>query len=57
MDLAVYMMTATIVVFMLGAAIALGIAIASGQFKNLDAASCLVLEDDDPMPTRWDGDR
>jgi nitrogen fixation-related uncharacterized protein len=57
MDLSVYLIAATVVTFMLGAAIACALAFATGQFNDLDAAARVVLDGDEPMPTRWDGDR
>jgi len=57
MDLAVYLVGATVVTFMVGAAAALWIAVVSGQFKNLKDAALVVLDYDDPLPTRLEGDR
>ena len=51
MDMAVYLVTATIVTFTVGAAFALWYSIADGQWKRLDRAALVVLDDDDPMPT------
>ena len=51
MDMAVYLVTATIVTFTVGAAFALAYSIAAGQWKHLDRAAGVVLDDDDPAPT------
>lgn len=51
MDLAVYLVTAVITVFAVIALVSLWFSIASGQWNNLDAASRVVLEIDDPMPS------
>lgn len=56
MDLAVYLVGATVITFMVGAAAALWIAAASGQFKNLKHAALVVLDGDDPLPTRLEGE-
>jgi nitrogen fixation-related uncharacterized protein len=50
MDLSVYLVTATIVTFAVGAAFALWYSIADGQWNHLDRAALVVLDDDDPMP-------
>jgi nitrogen fixation-related uncharacterized protein len=50
MDLAVYMIQVVFVLFFVGAAFALAASIVAGQWKDLDAASRLVLEIDDPYP-------
>jgi nitrogen fixation-related uncharacterized protein len=50
MDLSVYLVTATITTFTVGAAFALWYSIADGQWKHLDRAARIVLDDDDPMP-------
>jgi nitrogen fixation-related uncharacterized protein len=47
MNLAVYLMVATISVFALGALFALAWSIAAGQWKNLESGSRIVLEDDE----------
>jgi len=47
MNLAVYMMVATIGVFALGAAFALAWSVAAGQWKNLSEGSRIILEDED----------
>lgn len=62
MDLAVYLISATVTCFLVGATVALTIAALTGQFSDLDAAARLVLEIDEPMPTharhsQWEGDR
>ena len=56
MDLAVYLVGATVVTFMVGAGVALALAIASGQFKDLKSAALVVLDGDDPMPVRMEGE-
>lgn len=56
MDLAVYLVTAVIVTFAVGAAVGLWLSIAGGHWKNLDHAAALVLDvDTDPAPTRDKG--
>jgi nitrogen fixation-related uncharacterized protein len=50
MDLAVYMIQVVFVVFFIGAAFALAASIVGGQWNDLDAASRLVLEIEDPYP-------
>ena len=57
MDLAVYLIGATVVTFMVGAGAALVLAIASGQFRDLKSAALVVLDGDDPMPVRMEGER
>ncbi len=57
MDLAVYLIGATVVTFMVGAGVALALAMATGQFRNLNSASLVVLDGDDPMPVRMEGER
>ena len=57
MDLAVYLVGATVVTFMVGAGVALTLAIATGQFKDLKSAALVVLDGDDPMPVRMEGER
>ncbi|TLM98222.1 MAG: cbb3-type cytochrome oxidase assembly protein CcoS [Actinobacteria bacterium] len=52
MDLAVYMVAATFVVFSVGALVALAWSFASGQWRDLDSAKYLVLAEDDPEPVR-----
>lgn len=51
MDMAVYLLTATIATFTVGAAFALAYSIADGQWKHLDHAARVVLDDNDPEPT------
>lgn len=51
MDLAVYLLTAVITVFAIIALVALWFSVASGQWRNLGAASRVVLDIDDPMPS------
>jgi len=46
-NLAVYMMVSTIGIFMIGAAFALAWSLASGQWKHLDEAARIVLDDDE----------
>jgi cbb3-type cytochrome oxidase maturation protein len=46
-NLATYMMTATIAVFALGALFALAWSVAAGQWKDLAAASRIVLDEDE----------
>lgn len=50
MDLAVYMVAATFVVFFTGAAVALLWSLADGQWRDLPRAAYIVLDDDDPYP-------
>lgn len=50
MDLAVYFIIATFIVFLTGAAVALAWSIAAGHWQSLDSASRIVLELDDPYP-------
>lgn len=57
MAMSVYLIVATVVIFMVGALVALVLAFASGQFSHLDEASRVVLDDDDPMPERTEGGR
>ncbi len=47
MDLSVYMMMATIVTFMIGAAFALAWSIAAGQWRHPSEDAMIVLETDD----------
>lgn len=56
MDLAVYLVGATVVTFMIGAGVALWLAVVSGQFRNLKRAAVVVLDGDDPLPTRLEGE-
>jgi hypothetical protein len=51
MDLAVYLLIATVATFTVGAAFALAYSIADGQWKRLDHAARVVLDHDDPAPT------
>lgn len=55
MDLSVYLITAVIVTFTVGATVGLLLSIAGGHWSHLDAASRVVLDDDEPMPTREKG--
>jgi nitrogen fixation-related uncharacterized protein len=55
MDLSVYLVTAVIVTFTVGAAVGLWLSIVGGHWKHLDAAARVVLDDDEPMPTRMKG--
>ena len=55
MDLATYLVTAVVVTFMVAAAVALWLSIVSGQWRHLDAASRIVLDGDEPVPTRKRG--
>jgi hypothetical protein len=55
MDLSVYLVTAVIVTFAVGAAVGLWLSIAGGHWSHLDAAALVVLDDDDPMPIREKG--
>jgi len=57
MDLAVYLVGATVVTFMVGAGVACAVAIATGQFNDLQSAALVVLDGDDPMPVRMEGER
>lgn len=57
MDLSVYLVTATIAVFTVGAVVGLWYSVASGQWKNLDSAARSVLDFDDPLPVRSEGAR
>lgn len=47
MDLAVYMMTATILVFMIGAGFALAWSLSAGHWSHLSDAARVVLDADD----------
>ena len=49
MDLAVYLVTATIAVFTVGAVVGLGYSVAGDQWKHLDTAARTVLDFDDPL--------
>jgi hypothetical protein len=49
-DLAIYMIQATFIVFFLGAAVALLASLAGGHWNHLDAAANIVLDIDDPYP-------
>jgi hypothetical protein len=55
MDLSVYLVTAVIVTFTVGAAVGLWLSIVGGHWRNLDAAARVVLDGDEPMPTREKG--
>ena len=55
MDLSVYLVTAVIVTFTVGASVGLWLSIVGGHWSNLDAAARVVLDDDEPMPTREKG--
>jgi nitrogen fixation-related uncharacterized protein len=55
MDLSVYLVTAVIATFAVGAAVGLWLSIAGGHWSHLDAAARVVLDDDEPMPTRVKG--
>ena len=57
MDVSVYFIIATMVTFMVGAAVAFVLALAAGQFSNLDAIARVVLDGDDPLPVRTEGGR
>ena len=48
MNLAEYMMVATMIVFALGAAVGLAWSVAAGQWRDRDAGARVVLDDDDP---------
>lgn len=50
MDLAMYMISATFVVFFVGAAFALAASVAAGHWEHLDQAALVVLAIDDPYP-------
>jgi nitrogen fixation-related uncharacterized protein len=52
MDLSVYLVTAVVVTFTVGASVGLWLSIAGGHWSHLDAAARVVLDDDEPMPTR-----
>jgi nitrogen fixation-related uncharacterized protein len=54
-DLSVYLVTAVIVTFAVGAGVALWLSIEAGHWSHLDAASRVVLDEDEPMPTREKG--
>ncbi len=54
MDLSVYMIIATFVVFVSIAAVALAWSIAAGQWRDLAGAASLVLAIDDPYPGESD---
>jgi hypothetical protein len=55
MDLSVYLVTAVVVTFTVGAAVGLWLSIVAGHWSNLTAASLVVLDDEDPMPMREKG--
>jgi len=57
MDLSVYLVTATIAVFTVGAVVGLWYSVTTGQWKNLDSAARSVLDFDDPLPVRSEGAR
>lgn len=50
MDLAGWMIVATIAAFTVGALFALAWSITAGQWRNLNEGARLVLEDEDPEP-------
>ena len=50
MDLSIYMIVATFVVFFTGAAVALAWSLAAGHWAGTARAARLVLEIDDPYP-------
>jgi len=50
MDLAVYMIAATFVVFFTIASVALAWSVVAGQWRNLAADAAIVLAIDDPSP-------
>lgn len=52
MDLAVYMIASTFVVFFTGAAVMLAWSLADGHWRNPSAAALVVLAEDDPEPAR-----
>jgi len=52
MDLAVYMIAATFVVFFTAALVALAWSFADGQWRDLPRAAYIVFDDDDPYPGR-----
>ena len=54
MDLSVYMIVATFVVFFSIAAVALAWSVAAGQWRHLAADAGIVLEVDDPYPGETD---
>jgi|GEM_PF-2439703 len=52
MDLSVYLVTAVIATFTVGACVGLWWSIESGHWRNLEAAAAVVLDNDEPLPTR-----
>ena len=54
MDLAIYMIAATFVVFFTIAAVALTWSVAAGQWSDLSSAASVVLRVDDPYPGETD---
>jgi len=54
MDLSVYLVTATVVTFTVGAVFGLWYSVADGQWAHLDRAALVVLDHDDPAPTASD---
>jgi len=56
-DISVYLVVATVVTFVVGAAVAFVLALMAGQFSNLDSAARVVLDGDDPMPVHREGGR
>jgi hypothetical protein len=54
-DLSVYLVTAVIVTFTVAAGVALWLSIVGGHWKHLDRAANVVLDCDEPMPTREKG--
>lgn len=57
MDLAVYLVTATIATFTVGAIVGLWYSVAAGQWAHLGPSANTVLDFDDPMPIRSEGAR
>ena len=55
MDLSIYLIIATFVVFFTGALVALLWSIASGQWHDLSSAALIIFDEDDPYPGERDG--